>query len=101
MDPLTSTPIEHKKLGIKAVLHDFSQEQYERYHQALFISDAKTMAAKNGAVVSAAIHAGILTGLAVEQIPGMKPAAVIWLDGRVHEHVLKVITPPKDDEEKN
>lgn len=97
MNELTSTPIEHKKLNIKAVLHDFNQRQYETYHQALFLSDAQTMAVKNGAVLTAAIKAGILTGIEADAIPEMRPAAVIWLTDKIHKHVVAVTSPPPDE----
>lgn len=96
-DP-TTFPIEHKKLGIKAALHDFTQKQYEDYHGHLFASDARTNAVKNGVVVTAAIKAGLLTGIEVEAIPSMKPAVIVWLSEQIHYHVLKITTPPKDDD---
>lgn len=97
MATLTTKPITHKKLGITAVLHDFSQAQYEQYHNLLFASDAKTTAVKNGAVLASAIKAGLLTGIEVEQIPDMSPAAVLWLSSQIHNHVLAVTSPPADD----
>jgi len=97
MDELTTKPTEHKKLGIKAVLHDFNQKQYEDYHNLLFQSDAKTMAAKNGTVLVCAIKAGILTGVDADAVPSMKPAAVAWLDAAIHKHVIEVTSPPADD----
>jgi hypothetical protein len=96
-DTLTSKPIEHKKLGVKAVLHDFNQRQYEQYHELLFASDARTVAVKNGVVVVSAIKAGFLTGLEVEEVPSMSPAAVMWLTSEIHNHVVEVTSPPPND----
>ena len=87
----------HKKLGIHAELKDFSQAQYETYHDELFPFQGQPAAKTNGAVVRAAIKAGFLVGVDGEKVKDMKPSAVIWLTQEIHKHVIIVTTPPADD----
>lgn len=91
------TIVTHKKLGITAELKDFSQAQYETYHDELFPFQGMPSAKTNGAVVRAAIKAGFLIGIEYESVKSISPAAVIWLDKKIHEHVTAITTPPDDD----
>lgn len=88
----------HKKLGITAELKDFSQAQYEKYHDELFPFQGMPAAKTNGAIVKAAIKAGFLIGVDVEKVGSMSPAAIVWLDKKIHEHVTAITTPPADDD---
>lgn len=91
--------IEHKKLKVKIDLADFSQSQYEEYHTKLLehTKGNASTAVASGAVVRAAIEAGFLKGIKLEDIPNMKPNAVSWITKKVHEHVVEVTTIPDDD----
>lgn len=93
--------ISHSALNISATLNDFSQAQFETY-QSEILAQVKgkedTAANSNGAIVRAALKAGFLTGIP-EDIGSMSPAAVKWLTKKIHEHVVKVTTPPPDEQE--
>lgn len=90
--------IAHKTLNVSAELHDFNQAGYETYHTALMqgVEGKVSSAVANGAVVKAAIEAGILTGVQVGEVGEMKPAAVIWLTKKIHLFVEETVTVPPE-----
>lgn len=105
---MNDRPTNHKALGITAVLKDFSQKQYEIYHEGLLAAIPKSTAVKNGVVVRQALNAGFLANLTIKEkefivsdnsVPSLddcEPAAIVWLSKKIHEHVLAVTNPPDD-----
>jgi acetate kinase len=96
------------KYGLTINLHDFSQAQFEEY-QPQVIKAAKlaytefdggtgvsASSVTRGETVRAAVKAGFLTGVTVEEIGELKPYVVEWLADQVRDHVKKVTTAPTD-----
>jgi len=98
------------KYGLLVELKDFSQAQYELYEPALIKSihentfdfgksgggHVTAQAVVRGASIRAAIRAGFLTGITLEDVGNLKPPAVTWLAGKIAEHVKEVTSPPSD-----
>ena len=98
------------KYGLTVTLDDFSQEQYEQYEPALIraIQDntfdfgksgggsVTAQAVVRGASIRAAIQAGFLKGITLDEVKKISPPAATWLAGKVAEHVKAVTTPPPD-----
>lgn len=94
--------------GLSGELKDFSQEQYETYQPAVLKatrdnffeiagSGLSAEAVVRGATVRAAIRAGFLTGITIEEVGKLSPPAVRWLAEKIIEHVRKVTNPPPDE----
>jgi hypothetical protein len=104
MPDLTNT------FGLSVELHDFSQAQYEEY-QPLVLKAARdnyfdfgvengggltANAVVRGATIRAAVRTKILTGITLEDVGKMTPAAATWLAGKIEEHVREITNPPPD-----
>lgn len=98
------------RFGLVIELHDFSQAQYEEY-QPLVIKAARdnyydfgaengggltANAVVRGTTIRAAIQTKFLTGLTLEEVGKMSPAAATWLAGKIEAHVKEVTNPPPD-----
>jgi hypothetical protein len=98
------------KYGVTVAFHDFGQAQFEQYQEAavraardafyLFSgSDGAgvTATAKvRGETVRAALRTGILSGLTLEEVGGLKPYVVEWIADLLRAHVTHVTTAPPD-----
>lgn len=98
------------KFGLTVDLKDFSQAQYEQYEPVLIRSihentfdfgktnggSITAQAVVRGTSIRAAIRAGFLTGITVEEVGKLSPPAVTWLAGKIAEHVKEITTPPPD-----
>lgn len=90
-----------KRYNINGELKDFSQAQYETYHDELLPLRNASNARTNSGVVRAAIKAGFLVGVEAGAVADMHPAGVVWLAGKVADHVRQVTTSEEDDDAKN
>ena len=100
--------IPDNKFGLTGELKDFSQAQYEEFQPLVLkatkesyysFGDAGGMSAQavvRGATIRAAIKAKILTGISLEEVGAMKPAAARWLADQIEKHVREVTNPPPD-----
>lgn len=102
-------PIENK-FGLTVILEDFSQDQYEQYQPAVLKASKENFfdfgvqngggltanAVVRGATIRAAIRAGFLKGITLDEVGKLKPAAATWLAGEIEKHVRDVTNPPPD-----
>jgi len=92
--------IEHKKndLGVKLELHDFTQDQMEKYQEYVNEANqaAKSGMAFNSIIVRGAITAGFLTGTTSEQVGALAPWKVLFITKRVLEFVTEQVTVPPE-----
>lgn len=97
-----------EKYGITFELKDFNQEQFEIYQPAAIAASKRAYtefesgtgitatAVVRGETVRAAISAGILSGIKVEEVGKLKPYIVTWIADEVRDHVKKVVSEPID-----
>lgn len=94
--------LEHKGLGISAELID---ELLQRHVEAYFIA-LRDVSGDNsldlstpercGNWVRAGCRSGILNSINEEDVGNMKPAAVLWLAGKLDDHVASVMEIPPE-----
>lgn len=96
------------KFGITFHLHDFSQKVFETYQKAVILASKESFvsfsdkegvsatASVRGETVRVAIKTGILSGLSVDDVNGLKPYVVSWIADEVRAHVTAVTTAPPD-----
>jgi len=98
------------KYDLSVILNDFSQKQFEAFQMGAIVASRDSFVAFNssthdgvsatamvrGQTVRKAIETGILTGITVEQVDGLKPYVVAWLADEVQKHVKFVTTAPVD-----
>lgn len=103
-------PGEISKFGVTVELHDFSQAQYEEYQPKVLKAardnffdfgskgggGISAQAVVRGETIRAAIQAKFLTGISLDDVGKMAPAAARWLAGEIEKHVVKVTNPPPD-----
>ena len=92
--------IEHKKndLGVKPELHDFTQDQMEKYQEYVNVANeaAKSGMAFNSIIVRGAVTAGFLTGITLEQVGALAPWKVLFITKNVLQFVTEQITVPPE-----
>ena len=98
------------KYGLSAKLEDFSQEQYELYQPRVLKAARDNYfdfgmengggltanAVVRGVTIRAAIQAGFLIGITVEEVNKLKSYVAIYLANEIEQHVKDVTTPPPD-----
>lgn len=96
------------KFGLSGELKDFSQAQYEIYQPLVLKASQENyysfgeaggisaQAVVRGATIRAAIKAGFLTGVTLEDVGKLTPPAARWLADQIEKHVRDVTNPAPD-----
>ncbi len=97
------------KYGVTIHLHDFTQGMFSKYQRAAIQASKDAYIAFNtsgvgvtataevrGESVKAAIKLGILSGIELKDVDGLKPYVVNWIADELSKHVKAVTTEPAD-----
>jgi len=98
-----------EKHGVKINLHDFTQGMFVQYQKATIQASKDAYVAFNnsgvgvtataevrGESVKAAINIGILSGIELKEVDGLKSYVVNWIADELSKHVKTVTTEPAD-----
>lgn len=99
-----------EKHGLTIHLHDFTQGMFSKYQKASIQASKDAYVAFSaaqgvcmtataevrGETVKAAINLGILSGVDIKDVDGLKPYVVNWIADALAAHVQTVTTEPAD-----